>query len=321
MQNRKKQIRTEYLYTALLCIAAVILIVIMIVSNSCESNEQSFEGSAASSAESSVPEQSNAAAESSEEEESSVPAGPVATHTIEISNAEVKNGMLAISGEGMTEPTDLPTIASLKNDLYGLSGNALRLHEDAIEAFNEMIEAFEDAKGENNLIVDKAYTAFQKDNNVQHDLANGNTVMLSIWPVDPDGDYIGGGKFLWLVDNCNDYGYIVRYPSEKSDKTHVGGSGSSRVYRYVGYEHAAYMGKYHLCLEEYLDALRSCTAEAPLQVGYTDASGDEATCEVYFVPASDGDMTELTIRGEEGSRYSVSGNGKDGFIVTCYPEN
>ncbi len=318
MQNRKKPIRTEYLYTALLCIAAAILIVIMIVTNSCESNEQSLDGSAAS-AESSVSEENSTLEESSEEEKSETVSTPVTMHTVEISNTEIKNGMLAISGEGMTEPTDLPTIASKKNDLYGLSGNALLLHEDAIEALNELIEAFEDAKGENNLIVDKAYTAFEKENNVQHDLANGNTVMFSIWPVDPDGDYIGGGKFLWLVDNCYSFGYIVRYPSEKADKTHVSGSGSGRVYRYVGYEHAAYMGKYHLCLEEYLDALRSCTADAPLQIAYTDASGDEASCEVYFVPASDGDTTELTIRGGEDARYSISGNGKDGFIITCYP--
>lgn len=319
MQNRNKSIRTEYLYTALLCIAAAILIVIMIVSNSCESNEQSVESSE-TSAESSVSNENSEAEASSEEEQSSTPSAPVKTHTVEISNTEIKNGILAISGEGMTEPTDLPTISSLKNDFYGLSGNALLLHKDAIEALNDMTDAFEDAKGENNLIVDKAYTAFEKDNNVQHDLANGNTVMFSIWPVDPDGDYIGGGKFLWLVDNCNKYGYIVRYPSEKSDKTHVSGSGSSRVYRYVGYEHAAYMGKYHLCLEEYLDAVRTGTVDAPLQIEYTDALGDDAVCEVYFVPASDGEVTALTIRGEEGARYSVSGNGKDGFIVTCYPE-
>lgn len=318
MQNRNKPIRTEYLYTALLCIAAAILIVIMIVTNSCESNEPSAESST-TSAESSVSEESGANTESSVAEESSKPVGPVATHTVTISNAEIKNGMLAISGEGMTEPTDLPTIASKKNDLYGLSGNALRLQEDAIEAFNDMTKAFKNAKGQNNLIIEKGYTSFDKENKIEQDLANGNTVKLSIWPLDPDGDAIGGGKFLWLVDNCNSYGYIVRYPSEKSDKTHVSGSGSGRIYRFVGYEHAAYMGMYHLCLEEYLDALRSCSADAPLQITYKDEKGDEATCEVYYVPASDGETTELTIRGEEGVRYSVSGNGKDGFIVTCYP--
>ena len=283
MQNRKKQIRTEYLYTALLCIAAAILIVIMIVSNSCEANEQSDESSTVS-AESSVSEQ-NSTAESSDEEqaESSTPAKPTTTHKIEISNTEIKNGMLAISTQGMTEPTDLPTIASQKNNHYGLSGNALRLHEDAIDALNEMTKSFVDSKGANNLIVEKGYTAFTADDKKMQDLANGNTVMFSIWPLDPDGDYIGGGKFLWLVDNCNSFGYIVRYPSEKADKTHVSGSGSGRIYRYVGYEHAAYMGMYHLCLEEYLDAVRSCTADAPLSISYTDASGDKATCEVFRI--------------------------------------
>ncbi|MBQ1254468.1 MAG: hypothetical protein IIX91_01650 [Clostridia bacterium] len=141
---------------------------------------------------------------------------------------------------------------------------------------------------------------------------------FSLYPADKDGDNIGTGKFLWLVDNCNRFGFILRYPSLKSSVTQVSGYGSGRVYRYVGYEHAAYMAKYHLCLEEYLDAVRPYTAEAPLAVEYTDASGDARKCWVYYVPAGEGETTSITIRGGEDTVYSVSGNGSDGFIVTCY---
>lgn len=316
MQNKKKKMRKEYLYTALLCIAAAILIVIMIVSNSCESNDGSGESSETSAV--SVPVESSAESSDAQSETASA---PTVTHTVEVSSDAYKNGILAISGEGMSEPTDLTKISSKKNSLYGLSGTALRLNTNAIDALNELVEAFEDAKGSNNLIVNKAYTAFDKEDKVHHDLANGYTLTFSVWPLDPDGDTIGTGKFLWLVDNCNSYGYILRYPSEKSDKTHVSGSSAGKVYRYVGYEHAAYMGKYHLCLEEYLDALRSYTADAPLRIEYRDASGDEAMCEVYYVPASSREMTEITVRGAEGTSYTISGNGTDGFIVTCYPES
>lgn len=317
MQNKKK-IRPEYLYTALICIAFALAIVIMIVCGSCEPNDEGS-GESSVAAESSVPEESAAVSEASSEE-----SVPTSFFTVEVPSAGKTSGLLALTslpadGETHTEPEGIVKISNYMNGLYGLRDYSLLLHTDAIEALNEMIDEFEDTKGANNLIVFKGYTAPAEleDKTLEADLIGGYTVQFSIYPVDPDNDYLGSGKFLWLVDNCNSFGYIQRYPSEKSEYTH--NSGSSKMYRYVGYEHAAYMGKYHLCLEQYLDAVRAYTAEVPLEIAYTDAAGDERTCWVYYVKAQDGEATELPIRGSEGTAYSVSGNGSDGFIVTVYP--
>lgn len=60
--------------------------------------------------------------------------------------------------------------------------------------------------------------------------------------------------YQWLRDNCADYGFVVRYPADKS------GSADSVTgiiyepwhFRYVGVEAAHYMTDNNLCLEEFL---------------------------------------------------------------------
>ena len=54
----------------------------------------------------------------------------------------------------------------------------------------------------------------------------------------------------WLMENCAEYGFILRYPSAKSDLTGVGYE--PWHYRYVGEEAAKAIMEQGICLEEYL---------------------------------------------------------------------
>ena len=54
---------------------------------------------------------------------------------------------------------------------------------------------------------------------------------------------------VWLRQNCADYGFIWRFPSDKSDITGV--MGESWHFRYVGEEAAHYIMDNHLTLEEF----------------------------------------------------------------------
>ena len=54
----------------------------------------------------------------------------------------------------------------------------------------------------------------------------------------------------WLMAHCADYGFILRYPTEKSALTGVGYE--PWHYRYVGREAAREITEQGLCLEEYL---------------------------------------------------------------------
>ncbi|MDO4974660.1 MAG: D-alanyl-D-alanine carboxypeptidase family protein [Eubacteriales bacterium] len=54
----------------------------------------------------------------------------------------------------------------------------------------------------------------------------------------------------WLGAHCADYGFVLRFPQDKRDITHV--MGESWHFRYVGVEAARYMTDNNLCLEEFV---------------------------------------------------------------------
>jgi len=69
----------------------------------------------------------------------------------------------------------------------------------------------------------------------------------------------------WFMEHCWEYGFILRYPSDKGEITGIGYE--PWHYRYVGREAAAAMKESGLCLEEYLQALEaaaSATEESTL---------------------------------------------------------
>ena len=56
--------------------------------------------------------------------------------------------------------------------------------------------------------------------------------------------------YEWLDENAYKYGFIKRYPADKTDITGI--DNEPWHYRYVGYEAAIEMKEQNLCLEEYL---------------------------------------------------------------------
>ena len=58
----------------------------------------------------------------------------------------------------------------------------------------------------------------------------------------------------WLMEHCQDYGFILRYPKDKEDITEI--IYEPWHYRYVGVEHAKAIMSDRLCLEEYIEQLK-----------------------------------------------------------------
>ncbi len=115
----------------------------------------------------------------------------------------------------------------------------------------------------------------------------------------------------WILANCANYGFILRYPAEKVDITKI--LEESWHFRYVGVPHAKYITDNALCLEEYIDLLRENHTYGQSEPLSVTAEGKEYI--IYFVPASvENSVTAVTVPAS-GS-YTVSGNNVDGFIVT-----
>ena len=59
----------------------------------------------------------------------------------------------------------------------------------------------------------------------------------------------------WLADNAHKYGFINRYPADKTDITGI--SNEPWHYRYVGVDAATEIHEKDLCLEEYIETLNN----------------------------------------------------------------
>lgn len=61
--------------------------------------------------------------------------------------------------------------------------------------------------------------------------------------------------YAWLAAHAAEYGFVQRYPADKVQVTGI--DYEPWHYRYVGREHAKAMQELHMCLEEYVEHLKS----------------------------------------------------------------
>lgn len=117
------------------------------------------------------------------------------------------------------------------------------------------------------------------------------------------GGFDGEGEFQQIVDEAWKYGFVQRYPTDKSDITGI--NYEAWHFRYVGLPHSGIMAEKNLCLEEYIEYLKSYPYDGEhLKAEYLGKS-----YEVYYC-----DAMEIPVPTDRA--YTVSGNNVDGFIVT-----
>lgn len=231
-----------------------------------------------------------------------------------VQNDTLVEGILAVisTTAPQKQNLDLTDIYSHKVKAYGLSSVDLYLNAEAIDALNRMMQAFRDEQGLTNVIVNYAYTDLEQIKSRKTiasllDLASGRSVRLIVYP--PEEGTMGTGKHAWFAENCHKYGFILRYPADKDEKTGV--EANATVFRYVGTVHAGYMKQNNLCLEEYIEFLKNYTYQNPLIYTEKDTGIQYS---IYYQKADVGDTTKIFVPQDRS--YDVSGNGFDGFIVT-----
>ena len=80
-----------------------------------------------------------------------------------------------------------------------------------------------------------------------------NGAGLSVDIVSASAGFASTNEYKWLVDNAHKYGFVLRYPEDKTDIT--GMIYQPWHWRYVGIDVANEMKSNNLCLEEYLKAV------------------------------------------------------------------
>ena len=232
---------------------------------------------------------------------------------IKIDNSEVTNGSLAIIKNNSTSfpivnENDLKSVYSMKSDVYGLSGNGLYLYEEAILGIDKFIVNFYNEVSDNGLIIDKAYLTHNEADPDKGtvDLCGGYSVRFAIY----GSSYsFSDPEFNYLREQAYRYGVIQRYPEDK--KSYTGFDSNNTIYRYVGNSHSWYMNYYKLCLEEYIDTLRTNKV-----LEFKNGIENNKAYVIYYVEMDkDAVSTTISIPTEE-YKYTISGDGSRGFVIS-----
>lgn len=106
----------------------------------------------------------------------------------------------------------------------------------------------------------------------------------------------------WLKKNASTYGFILRYPADKTAITGI--QYEPWHFRYVGLPHSIIMQENNYSLEEYLDALKEQKT--------ISTTVDDTTYDISYYPVSKN--KKIQVPANRG--YEISGNNVDGVIVT-----
>lgn len=145
-----------------------------------------------------------------------------------------------------------PELQEMFNDAraqgYGLFvREGYRTQEEQLQLLDEKIEAYENegkSKSEAKKLAEQ-WVAIPGTS--EHQL--GIAVDINADTTKSSSDDV----YSWLAENAHKYGFIKRYPSDKTDITGV--INEPWHYRYVGKEAALEIYSQGMCLEEYIDTL------------------------------------------------------------------
>lgn len=195
---------------------------------------------------------------------------------------------------------------------YVLLGNEIYLSKDIAHIFSEMIAAAR-KDGLDSFATTSGFRSFEEQNILYQEMGSDRALppgysehnfglALDVGSTQMKMEDAPEGK--WIGKNAWKYGFILRYPKDKTDITGI--QYEPWHIRYVGLPHSAIMYEKDLVLEEYLDYLKE---EQDISV---NVNGEKYT--VSYYPISQG----LTIKVPVNYHYEISGNNMDGVIVTVY---
>ena len=249
--------------------------------------------------------------------------------SVQLTEADEHQGDLILVNalhEYRSEPEDLLIFYGNKTRSYGIKVAEMYAKSSVVSAMNEMMDAFAAATGNSSALLDSAYRDVTSQQTLyNNDLAStGETTSSTVaapgasehhtgyaldlsYQSNVGYQYIDGtGDYAWIAENCWKYGFIVRYPEDKSSVT--GMSGKPWYLRYVGKVHAEAIVKGGYCLEEYIDMLKLHDSENPYS--FTTEDG-----EVYLIYYTAGAGTTTDVPVVSGKSYSISGTNEGGFVT------
>lgn len=196
---------------------------------------------------------------------------------------------------------------------FGLLDNTIRLSQRVVQSFTTMISAAE-KDGVRHFLINSGYrdnkeqSQLYKDMGSNYALPAGHSehnlgLALDIGSTQADMNQAPEGE--WLIRNAAEYGFILRYPKDKTTITGI--QYEPWHFRYVGLPHSVIMQQMNLSLEEYLAYLK--------QENNITTKVKGKIYEISYYPITQ----NSTIQVPSNRSFHLSGNNMDGIIVTVLP--
>ncbi len=244
--------------------------------------------------------------EVSEIEEAAVWTFPVALEDLDPEFIRLANKHYLLDKSYVPEP--LVTIKALKKNKDGSNANGgmlkvsgtMQLQETCAAALIEMADA---ARADGyNLYLKSAYRSWTTQNTMynnrlkknkgkddgwvskagasDHQTGLGCDVVPKNWTDRGMNERMAKEKeCIWMAEHCQEFGFILRYPSDKEDVTEI--NYEPWHMRYVGIPAAEYIMANGLCLEEFTGQLQAAIQD------YLARGGDPAKVEAYLQTPTD----------------------------------
>ncbi len=142
---------------------------------------------------------------------------------------------------------------------FRLASSEITLTRETYEAMEKMFHAAEEADM-NGYIVTSGYRSYQRQQEVyaqsepgkaqQPGASEHQTGLAFDVTVETNDGFESTPQYAWLMQHAHEYGFIQRYPANKSDVTGI--SYEPWHYRYVGVDAAGRMHRTGQTLEEFL---------------------------------------------------------------------
>ena len=196
---------------------------------------------------------------------------------------------------------------------YGLLDHDIQLSEAIADKFSTMVAAAA-KEGVRHFTINSGFRSFDEQGVLyqemgadyalpagysEHNLGLSLDVGSTLMKMDeaPEGE--------WIEENAWKYGFILRYPEDKTKVTGI--QYEPWHIRYVGWPHSAVMEEKNFALEEYLEFLKEQKSIS------TTIDGEKY--EITYYPVNN----DTTIRVPAHLHWEISGNNSDGVIVTVFP--
>ncbi|AIK38775.1 MULTISPECIES: VanY-A/VanY-F/VanY-M family D-Ala-D-Ala carboxypeptidase [Bacillus] len=195
---------------------------------------------------------------------------------------------------------------------YVVLDRNIHLSKDIVKKFLKIVDAAE-KEGIHHFLISSGYRDFKEQRKLYEKMGSDYALpagysehnlglSLDVGSTQMKMEKAPEGK--WIEDNVWKYGFVLRYPKNKSNITGI--QYEPWHIRYVGLPHSAIMQKNKFTLEEYLDFLKEKKEIS------TNVEGKEYTVSYYKLSKN------TTINVPVNQHYEISGNNMDGVIMTVH---